>query len=84
VLTAIPLLRTISHAYGHLLSLKAYMETSLERSEKSSKVWSELQSCGVGILDTPHSGGKDGECTVLVSGARGGCFAECEMGECEC
>ncbi|EPT05869.1 hypothetical protein FOMPIDRAFT_1021065 [Fomitopsis schrenkii] len=51
--------RRIAHRYGSVKTFKAYMELPEQSSPKSYALRSELQLCGVSLIDCPHNGGKD-------------------------
>lgn len=70
---AVSLLRTHALKYGHVSSIKAYMDTNFEQSAIRSKTRSELQTSGVSIIDTPHNGGKEGaSCSIRTWWEAGG------------
>ncbi|TFY68934.1 hypothetical protein EVJ58_g724 [Rhodofomes roseus] len=52
-------IRRIAHQYGSVKTFKAYMELPEQSSPKSYALRSELQLCGVSLIDCPHNGGKD-------------------------
>ena len=49
----------IAHQYGSVKVFKAYFEMSELNSQRSISVRSDLQSCGVSLIDCPHNGRKD-------------------------
>ncbi|PSR88887.1 hypothetical protein PHLCEN_2v5036 [Hermanssonia centrifuga] len=52
-------IRRIAHEYGTVKVFKAYFEMSELTSSRSISLRSELQSCGVSLIDCPHNGRKD-------------------------
>ncbi len=52
-------IRRLAHQYGSVTSFKAYLEYPEQVSLKSLALRSELQSCGVSLIDCPHNGRKD-------------------------
>ncbi|KZT65465.1 DUF537-domain-containing protein [Daedalea quercina L-15889] len=52
-------IRKIAHRYGSVKTFKAYMELPEQSSPKSYALRSELQLCGVSLIDCPHNGSKD-------------------------
>ncbi|EED84173.1 predicted protein [Postia placenta Mad-698-R] len=52
-------IRQIAHKYGSVKLFKAYLEISEQPSPNSTRLRSELQSCGVSLTDCPHNGRKD-------------------------
>lgn len=66
--------QTILSRYGYLQSIKAYMDTELERGEKGSYVRSALQSSGISVLDTPHAGSKDVADKMMIVDMLGWCL----------
>ncbi|CCM02869.1 uncharacterized protein FIBRA_04982 [Fibroporia radiculosa] len=52
-------IRQIAHKYGSVKVFKAYLELPEQSSPKSVALRSELQLCGVSLIDCPHNGRKD-------------------------
>ncbi|KAL6309112.1 NYN domain-containing protein [Sparassis latifolia] len=52
-------IRRLAHQYGSVISFKAYLELPEQPSSRSVTLRSELQSCGVSLIDCPHNGRKD-------------------------
>ncbi|KZT11505.1 uncharacterized protein LAESUDRAFT_720753 [Laetiporus sulphureus 93-53] len=52
-------IRKIAHEYGSVKTFKAYLELPEQSSPKSIALRSELQLCGVSLIDCPHNGRKD-------------------------
>ncbi|KAH9853992.1 NYN domain-containing protein [Lenzites betulinus] len=52
-------IRQFAHQYGSVKSFKAYVEYTEQTSLKTMALRSELQSCGVSLIDCPHNGRKD-------------------------
>ncbi|KAM5539109.1 hypothetical protein V8D89_007332 [Ganoderma adspersum] len=57
--TIVNQIRGLAHQYGSVKSFKAYLECPEQLSVKSMALRSELQSCGVSLIDCPHNGRKD-------------------------
>ncbi|KAI0721529.1 NYN domain-containing protein [Cerioporus squamosus] len=57
--TIVNKIRRLAHQYGSVKSFKAYLEYPEQMSVKSVNLRSELQSCGVSLIDCPHNGRKD-------------------------
>ncbi|TFK90967.1 DUF537-domain-containing protein [Polyporus arcularius HHB13444] len=57
--TIVNRIRRLAHQYGSVKSFKAYLEYPEQASLKSVNLRSELQSCGVSLIDCPHNGRKD-------------------------
>ncbi|KAI0362703.1 DUF537-domain-containing protein [Trametes cingulata] len=57
--TIINKIRRLAHQYGSVKTFKAYLEYPEQTSPKSMALRSELQSCGVSLIDCPHNGRKD-------------------------
>ncbi|KAI0933878.1 hypothetical protein AcV5_005902 [Taiwanofungus camphoratus] len=51
--------REIALRYGSVNTFKAYSEQPEQSTSKSTALRSELQSCGVSLIDCPHNGRKD-------------------------
>ena len=47
------------HHYGSVKTFKAYLKCADHPSIKSTALRSELQSCGVSIIDCPYNGRKN-------------------------
>ncbi|KAG6829980.1 hypothetical protein H0H87_009587 [Tephrocybe sp. NHM501043] len=54
-------IRSLAHAYGTIISFKAYVEVS-----STLRLWSELQASGVSLIDCPHNGAKDVAVKMLI------------------
>ena len=52
-------IRRIAHEYGTVAVFRAYFEMSDQSSPRSLATRSDLQSCGVSLVDCPHNGRKD-------------------------
>ncbi|KAI0637218.1 limkain-b1-type NYN domain-containing protein, partial [Trametes polyzona] len=52
-------IRRLAHQYGSVKTFKAYLEYAEQTSPKLVSLRSELQSCGVSLIDCPHIGRKD-------------------------
>ena len=52
-------IRRIAHEYGSVKSFKAYSAMPETSSLRTSTLRSDLQACGVSIIDCPHNGRKD-------------------------
>ncbi|KAI0831050.1 NYN domain-containing protein [Trametes gibbosa] len=52
-------IRRLAHQYGSVKTFKAYVEYTEQTSLKTMALRSELQSCGVSLIDCPHNGRKD-------------------------
>ncbi|KAH9946317.1 NYN domain-containing protein [Epithele typhae] len=52
-------IRAIAHRYGSVKSFRAYLEYPEHTTPRSLALRSELQSCGVSLIDCPHNGRKD-------------------------
>ncbi|TBU32228.1 NYN domain-containing protein [Dichomitus squalens] len=52
-------IRRLAHQYGSVKTFKAYVEYPEHQTVKSMALRSELQSCGVSLIDCPHNGRKD-------------------------
>nr|VWO98768.1 N/A [Ganoderma boninense] len=57
--TIVNKVRRLAHQYGSVKTFKAYLECPEQLSVKSMALRSELQSCGVSLIDCPHNGRKD-------------------------
>ncbi|PIL23777.1 hypothetical protein GSI_13527 [Ganoderma sinense ZZ0214-1] len=57
--TIVNKVRRLAHQYGSVKTFKAYLEYPEQLSVKSMALRSELQSCGVSLIDCPHNGRKD-------------------------
>ncbi|RPD65887.1 hypothetical protein L227DRAFT_569828, partial [Lentinus tigrinus ALCF2SS1-6] len=57
--TIVNKIRRLAHQYGSVKSFRAYLECPEQMSVKSINLRSELQSCGVSLIDCPHNGRKD-------------------------
>ncbi|KAI0371734.1 DUF537-domain-containing protein [Pilatotrama ljubarskyi] len=57
--TIVNKIRLLAHQYGSVKTFKAYLEYPEQTSLKSMALRSELQSCGVSLIDCPHNGRKD-------------------------
>ena len=60
-------IRRLAHQYGSVKSFKAYLEYPEQLSLKSLALRSELQSCGVSLIDCPHNGRKDVADKMMMS-----------------
>lgn len=49
----------IAHQYGRVKVFKAYLETSELNSARCKHLRTDLQACGVTMIDCPHNGKKD-------------------------
>ncbi|KAI0781180.1 NYN domain-containing protein [Trametes elegans] len=52
-------IRRLAHQYGSVKTFRAYLEYPEQSSLKSVSMRSELQSCGVSLIDCSHNGRKD-------------------------
>ena len=52
-------IRDLAHQYGSVKTFKAYVEYPEQMSPKALALRSELQSCGLSLIDCPHNGRKD-------------------------
>ena len=52
-------IRKLALQDGIVKTFKAYMQLSDQPSKTPASIRSELQSCGVSLIDCPHSGRKD-------------------------
>ncbi|KAH9901147.1 NYN domain-containing protein [Cubamyces lactineus] len=52
-------MRRVALRYGSVKTFKAYLELSEQPTSKLMTIRSELQSCGVSLIDCPHVGRKD-------------------------
>ncbi|KAI0646826.1 NYN domain-containing protein [Trametes meyenii] len=52
-------IRRLAHQHGSVKTFKAYLQYPEQTSTKSIGLRSELQSCGVSLIDCPHNGRKD-------------------------
>ena len=52
-------IRDLAHQYGSVKTFKAYLEYPEQMSPKALSLRSELQSCGLSLIDCPHNGRKD-------------------------
>lgn len=52
-------IRRIAHEYGSVNTFKAYLELPEQPSSRSTAVRTDLQLCGVSLIDCPHNGRKD-------------------------
>lgn len=52
-------IRRIAHQYGNVKVFRAYLEVSDKDSSRSQALRSDLQACGVTLIDCPHNGRKD-------------------------
>ena len=52
-------IRRIAHEYGNVKVFRAYLEVTEKDSSRSLNLRSDLQSCGVTLIDCPHNGRKD-------------------------
>ena len=52
-------IRRIAHGYGNVKVFRTYLEVSDKDSSRSHTIRSDLQSCGVTLIDCPHNGRKD-------------------------
>ncbi|KAI0747887.1 NYN domain-containing protein [Daedaleopsis nitida] len=57
--TIVNRIRRLAHQFGSVKSFKAYLEYPEQSSLKSLALRSELQSCGVSLIDCPHNGRKE-------------------------
>ncbi len=65
--TIVNRIRRLAHQYGSVKSFKAYLEYPEQASLKSVNLRSELQSCGVSLIDCPHNGRKDVADKMMMS-----------------
>lgn len=61
-------IRQIAHKYGSVKLFKAYLEISEQPSPSSTRLRSELVSCGVSLTDCPHNGRKDVADKMMIGG----------------
>ena len=61
-------IRTIAHKYGSVNVFKAYIELPEQGNGKSVSLRSELQCCGVSLIDCPHNGRKDVADKMMMGG----------------
>lgn len=52
-------IRRIAHEYGNVKVFKAYSESYEVVSPRTTVLRSDLQACGVTMVDCPHNGRKD-------------------------
>lgn len=52
-------IRRIAHEYGAVTVFRAYFEMTDLVSPRSVAIRSDLQACGVSLIDCPHNGRKD-------------------------
>ena len=64
-------IRSLAHQYGSVKTFRAYLECPEQISPKLSAIRSELQSCGVSLIDCPHNGRKDVADKMLMSNCSG-------------
>ncbi|KAI0670615.1 NYN domain-containing protein [Trametes maxima] len=57
--TIVNKIRRLAHQHGSVKTFKAYLQYPEQTSLKSMGLRSELQSCGVSLIDCPHNGRKD-------------------------
>ncbi|KAG6866075.1 hypothetical protein C0991_008827 [Blastosporella zonata] len=54
-------IRSLAHAYGTIISFKAYVDVS-----STLRLWSELQASGVSLIACPHNGRQDVASKMLI------------------
>jgi len=59
-------IRQLAHRHGSVKVFKAYMELPEQPSQKNIALRSELQSCGVTMIDCPHNGRKDAADKMMI------------------
>ncbi|KAI0687181.1 limkain-b1-type NYN domain-containing protein, partial [Cytidiella melzeri] len=52
-------IRRIAHEYGSVKTFRAYSAMSEASSLRTAGIRSDLQACGVSVIDCPHNGRKD-------------------------
>ncbi|KAI1786187.1 limkain-b1-type NYN domain-containing protein, partial [Ganoderma leucocontextum] len=57
--TIVNKIRGLAHQYGSVKTFKAYLECAKQLSVKYMALRSELQSCGVSLINCPRNGRKD-------------------------
>lgn len=65
--TIVNSIRRLAHRFGSVKSFKAYLEYPEPSSLKSLALRSELQSCGVSLIDCPHNGRKEVADKMMMS-----------------
>lgn len=77
-------IRRLAHQYGSVKTFKAYLEYPEQTTLKSIALRSELQSCGVSLIDCPHNGRKDVADKMMMSApAPQNCLSFC-CSQCVC
>lgn len=66
-------IRRIALQYGSVKTFKAYVELPEQATQKNYLLRSELQLCGVSLIDCPHNGSKDVADKMMIGAYRQVC-----------
>lgn len=61
-------IRRIAHEYGNVKVFRAYMEVPDQHSPRAANLRSDIQACGVTMIDCPHNGRKDVADKMIMGG----------------